>query len=155
VALVLSEDCPVATALAQALTEGGVRVQRLDKHSGVLDAEQALDRLAERAEGPPHRFVVGLGPMSLPALKLAGQRQLSGLVLISPLPLHPGEARRVPAPTLLISGERAYDESSADQVPLWQLRFASLDQAWCELPASELHSLVEATVLWVRARSAE
>jgi hypothetical protein len=92
--------------------------------------------------------------MSALALEGARKGPMTGVVLIEPRS-HFDEAVSITGPALLLLGEKAPSLWGSHRVTLWELRFPALDESWRALPAGELHALVEATVLWVRARSVE
>jgi hypothetical protein len=150
-ALLLAEDCPLSRALEKALTQGGVRVQTL----WTPDAAQ-IARVLDPSVPDAHRFILGVGEaMAAAALQAGRQRALSGLVLVDSPPLHFGAEAPPPAPTLLLLGAQAPPIAPTAGAAVWDLRFPGLDGGWCDLPSGDLHALTEATVLWVRSRSAE
>jgi hypothetical protein len=155
--LILAPSCPVAKGLQQALVEGGVAAQTLDVQDA-SDALLKLDVLVERMQNQtPHRFMVGLGDTrSLVALLAARQRPLTGVALISPPPLHLDGTNPAGAPMLIFTVAATVPPiTSAVTPPIWEVTMPTLGESWRELPPAQLHTLTEAILMWIRARSVD
>jgi hypothetical protein len=154
-ALLLAPSCPVARAIWSALDEGGVAVVTLDSEDATAALAQLDALVAKTHSDSTNRFLVALGDTrSLTALIVARQRQLAGVALVDPPPLHLEGTNPAQAPLLLFNGEGlAPTVTKGATPPVWETRLPALDEGWQEMPSAQIHSLVEELVLWVRARS--